>query len=79
MRKSWLEKYDELLSVDLTHDRQEVYLVPGHKNTGNIEAITVTVDSGAYRAVGAPQATAHFPMKPTESSKAGRNYSAANG
>ena len=39
----------------------------------------VTVDSGAYNAVGPPQVGTHFPIKHAEASKKGKNYTAANG
>lgn len=37
------------------------------------------MDSGAYHTVGPPRVGTHFPVKPTEASKSGRNHSAANG
>ena len=46
--------------------------MPGRDDAGNVETVAVIVDSGAYHAVGPPRVAAHFPMKPTESSKAGR-------
>ena len=44
-----------------------------------METVVVTVDSGAYNAGGPKHVGTHFDVKPTEASKAGRRYSAANG
>ena len=47
--------------------------------SSSLETVVVTVDSGAYNTVGPKHVGAHFDVKPTEASKAGRGYSAANG
>ena len=43
------------------------------------EVIPITIDSGAVDTVGPKTSGGRFPIEPTEDSKAGRNYRAANG
>ena len=57
----------------------EVSAVPVDDPKGAGETAVVTVDSGAYTAVGPPCAGTDFPVKPAEASSKGRRCSAANG
>ena len=53
-------------------EQQEVNAIPRQELEANVEVITVTVDSGAYHTVGPPRIGTHFPIKATESSRAGK-------
>jgi len=69
----------QLCAVD--HDENDE-----HKCCGEIgaveddwEYVKMTIDSGSVDTVGPPTIAADVPVKPTEASKAGRDYRAANG
>ena len=72
-------RYADIQSVERDKEQQEVNSIPRHDQDESVETVTVAVDSGAYRTVGPPRVATHFPVKPTESSRARRNYSAAKG
>ena len=57
----------------------EVNAVPKMSDNQNYETLVVTVDSGAYNAVGPPAVGAYFNVEPTKASQSGQGYSAANG
>ena len=58
---------------------REANAAPNDEKNSECEAVTVAVNSGAYRAAGLLSAGAHSPVKPTEASSNGRLYTAANG
>ena len=65
--------------MEVTNDSFEVNAVPKQDPSSTEETVVVTVDSGAHNTVGPKHVGTHFDVKPTEASKAGRHYSAANG
>ena len=77
--KSWFQKYAELSLVEVNVESPEVNAVPKMSEDKDFETLTVTVDSGAYNAVGPVQVATHFKVEPTKASQSGQHYRAANG
>ena len=68
--KSWLATYADIQLVERPDSAPEVNAVPQQAD-GGFETVTVTLDSGACRAVGPPRVGSYFPDKPTEASLTG--------
>ena len=63
--------------VEVNQSGREVNSVPVSDDQNEI--VVVTLDSGAYNTVGPPKVGTRFPVQPTNASKEGRHYRAANG
>lgn len=65
--------------MEVTSDSPEVSAALKQGPHSGMETVVVTVDSGAYNTVGPARVGAHLEVAPTESSRAGHRYNAANG
>ena len=77
--KDWSTKYAQVQLVERPDRAPEVNAAPQGCNGEGCETVVVTLDSGAYNAVGPSQTGSYFPVKPTEAFQTGKHCSAVNG